>query len=328
MTEDLAHPRPAGGALDPAARALYLELSARGGQFSLAAVAEADTPALARLQALGLVLKQQDGLFWTVVNPRTVASRISAELRSSGAALLDRADQLDPIMLELASVFDRALARPRTGRAIQEMDQKEHIQQRLEQLGLECRQEVLAAQPGGARPAGHLPQARTAARDWRRRGVLLRTIYQPGARTDPGTARYAAYATGLGARIRILDEEFLRVLVFDRRVAVVASYEDGLTASFTEDPVLVELVVNSFERDWERAERVRWEGLGEPGEPVEAGDGPLVGLLARGLTQRVIATRLGLSERTVAGQIARLRDRYEARTLFELGWQMRGGADG
>ncbi|MCX4747559.1 LuxR C-terminal-related transcriptional regulator [Kitasatospora sp. NBC_01287] len=63
------------------------------------------------------------------------------------------------------------------------------------------------------------------------------------------------------------------------------------------------------------------------GQPEAAGDGQLVALLARGLTQRGIATRLGLSERTVAAQISRLRERYDVRTLFQLGWQIRDGAD-
>ena len=43
-----------------------------------------------------------------------------------------------------------------------------------------------------------------------------------------------------------------------------------------------------------------------------------------GLTQRAVATRLGLSERTVAGHISRLREKYGAQTLFQLGWLMRG----
>ncbi|MEU6972588.1 hypothetical protein AB0A71_33695 [Kitasatospora aureofaciens] len=51
-------------------------------------------------------------------------------------------------------------------------------------------------------------------------------------------------------------------------------------------------------------------------------------LLARVLTQRAVATRLGLSERTVAGHIYRLRDRYGAQTLFHLGWHLRGERHG
>jgi hypothetical protein len=75
-------------------------------------------------------------------------------------------------------------------------------------------------------------------------------------------------------------------------------------------------VVDQFERDWARAERVRWD---EPGPPD-----PLIPLLAQGLTQRAIANRLGSSERTVAAQIARLREEYDADTLFQLGWSARG----
>ncbi|MEU7090860.1 LuxR C-terminal-related transcriptional regulator [Streptomyces viridifaciens] len=51
-------------------------------------------------------------------------------------------------------------------------------------------------------------------------------------------------------------------------------------------------------------------------------------MLARGLTQRAVATRLGLSERTVAGHISRLRDRYGAQTLFHLGWHLNGERHG
>jgi hypothetical protein len=160
-----------------------------------------------------------------------------------------------------------------------------------------------------------LPQARATARDLHRRGLATRVLYQPGARHDARTTAYAAYVSGLSHRIRVLDEPFLRVMVFDRETAVVAGAHDSLAAAFIEDPVVVGLVVDQFERDWARAERVRWDG-----SPPD----PMVPLLARGLTQRAIAKRLGLSERTVAAQIARLREEYDAETLFQLGWQMRG----
>ncbi|MGF1430421.1 hypothetical protein ACQRUO_28425, partial [Kitasatospora sp. LaBMicrA B282] len=52
----------------------------------------------------------------------------------------------------------------------------------------------------------------------------------------------------------------------------------------------------------------------------------VVRLLATGLTQRAVAVRLRLSERTVAGHLAELRAEYDADTLFQLGWQLRGRA--
>ncbi|MFF2747947.1 hypothetical protein ACFVVA_20670 [Kitasatospora sp. NPDC058048] len=50
--------------------------------------------------------------------------------------------------------------------------------------------------------------------------------------------------------------------------------------------------------------------------------------VARGLTQRAIAGRMGLGERTVAGHIARLRELFDAETLFQWGRRRRGSRTG
>ncbi|MCX4747560.1 winged helix-turn-helix transcriptional regulator [Kitasatospora sp. NBC_01287] len=302
---------------DERARALYLRLLGAGGLFRLSDLTVEDREVAERLRAAGLVLKQQDALFWTVVNPRTAVARLSAGLRVAGHELLARADEPVPVFEELAAAYDRM---PRASRGtVAHLDDLAQIQQRLDQLGQGCRREIMLAQPG-KRSTFVAEHAKSAARDLKERGVRMRVLYQPPARLDPEHRDYAACATRLGFRLRILDEPFRRALIFDREMAVVSAVEGHWTATFIEDPVLVEVVVAGFERDWARAERVRWE------EPVAAeSDGPLVALLARGLTQRAIATRLGLSERTVAAQISRLRERHDARTLFQLGWQMRDG---
>ncbi len=114
------------------------------------------------------------------------------------------------------------------------------------------------------------------------------------------------------------------MLVFDRRVAVVPASADNSSAAVVEDPAVVGFLVAAFERDWERAERVQWRTADDGGESVVPVHEQVGRLLAQGLTQRSIATRLGLSERTVAGHISRLRELHDAETLFQLGWQMRG----
>ncbi|MFG2694664.1 hypothetical protein [Kitasatospora sp. NPDC048407] len=45
------------------------------------------------------------------------------------------------------------------------------------------------------------------------------------------------------------------------------------------------------------------------------------------MTDRLPDSRLGPSERTVAAHVARLRDLYDAETLFELGLQLRGAPE-
>ncbi|GAB2688519.1 LuxR C-terminal-related transcriptional regulator [Kitasatospora kifunensis] len=299
---------------DGQARELYLTLLAQSGLFRIEDVSPDQLLAFEQLLAAGLAVREHNDMCW-LVNPRTVATRLSAELRTVGLELFARAQEPSAALADLAQAYDSASRPSIAPNVVQRLDEPEHVQQRVDQLALACEREILSMQPGGARPAEFLPYLGPAVRDWRERGIALRTIYQPGARSDPGTAAYAAYATGLGARIRVLEEDFRRVLVFDRTTAVVAAHNDDLGASFIEDPVLVELVVAGFERDWVRAEPVRWE------PPADAA-GPLPALLVQGLTQRAIATRLGLSERTVAAQIAALREKYDAETLFQLGWLM------
>ncbi|WP_327067910.1 LuxR family transcriptional regulator [Kitasatospora sp. NBC_01302] len=308
---------------DGPARALYLRLLEGGGLFQLADVPPDDLAALVRLREAGLVKEQPtqpDSAFWTVVSPRSAGSRLSVELRGTGIELLFRADELSRRFDELTWAYDQA-TQPAAARSVtRHLNVTEQIQQRLQELALECTREVLMMQPGGRRPARVLPSALAAARDLSQRGIAQRVIYQPGSRRDRATANYAASVTGLGGRVRVLDEDFRRVVVFDRRVAVIAGYQGEQEATFIEDPVLVDVVVSGFERDWARAERVRWEA------PAEEAEEPLAALLARGLTQGAIAKRVGLSERTVAAQIAALRERYDAETLFQLGWLMRADA--
>ncbi|MDH6120098.1 helix-turn-helix domain-containing protein [Kitasatospora sp. GAS204B] len=305
--------------LDARGRALYLRLLAAGGLFRLTELASDELAALEQLRAAGLVLRQQDALFWTVVDPRTAAARLSAELRAAGSELLARADESSAALADLARAYDRT---PQAGGAarglLRHLDDLPQIQQRLDQLGRECEHEVLAAQPGVRRTPQLAEQAERAARELSARGVRMRVLYQPEAERDPVIRDYAAHVSRLGTRLRVLDEPFQRVVVFDREVAVVCAGAGHWTATFIEDPLLVGVVVDQFERDWARAAQVRWDD--------SPADGPLVRLLAEGLTQRAIATRLGLSERTVAAQISRLRERHDARTQFQLGWQMGGGS--
>ncbi|PYC68715.1 LuxR family transcriptional regulator [Streptomyces tateyamensis] len=307
---------------DEQARELYLRLLERGGLWPVAEVGPAEAPVFERLRAAGLATVIAPDLreVWLAVDPQLAGQQLSAGLRAAGVALLAKADEAVPEYTELVEAFDRLPDRLAGRRVIRNVAELEPIQRRVEQLIRTCRREVVAAQPGGSRPAEVLPTMYANARDLAARGLVLRTLYQPAVRADPGTAAYAAYATGLGMRIRVLDEDFKRVMIFDRRVAVIPGREDNMSATFVEEPALVDVLVAMFERDWERAERVRWES------PVEPGDAPLIALLAQGLTQRTIGSRLGLSERTVAARIAALRERYDAQTLFQLGWQARAGA--
>ncbi|KDN84069.1 LuxR C-terminal-related transcriptional regulator [Kitasatospora cheerisanensis] len=294
----------------------------RAGRVSLREVMEQDAAAAARLLELGLLVHYQVDGWVAAVNPRTVGARLGATLREHATGLLARADRVAGDLGELAESYDSAQRRARPGPGITHVASLEQIQHRLLVIEDEYREEGLAAQPG-PRPPEFLDDD-SRMRKALARGVTADVLYQPVSRDTAHTACYAAAATDWGVRVRVLDEPFTRMLIFDRRVAVIPAAADNAVAAFVEDPVVVDHLVAVFQRDFARAARVPWHDL--TGRQLPETARRIGELLATGLTQRAVATRLGLSERTVAAHIARLRERYGAETLFQLGWLMRDGA--
>ena len=58
-----------------------------------------------------------------------------------------------------------------------------------------------------------------------KRGVKMRTLYQHAARRGADTRKYVAAVTAAGAEVRTLDEFFNRLIVVDRRIAIIPSHE-------------------------------------------------------------------------------------------------------
>ncbi|MFF2075213.1 LuxR C-terminal-related transcriptional regulator [Kitasatospora sp. NPDC058162] len=313
-----------------AEHALYLAVVRAGGRLRPEELAPADRPTVAALVARGLLTPTATG--YTVANPRALGDRLGAELRLRATRLLVHAERLPGTLQPLSRAYE-ALHRPPGAEPggsgsvdAARLDgvgaSTAAVRQCLSELLAGCKQEFLAARPGH-----HATEAlrTTLAQDLAllRRGCSMRTLHQPGALDDPATLRQVALRSGEGAEVRVLAEPYERVLVFDRSVAVIPAAEDRSRAAVVTDPTTLAYLVAQFERDWARATPAD-RNLGAP-HPTTVRIGRL---LARGLTQRAVATRLGLSERTVAAHIARLRDRYGARTLFHLGWHLRGERHG
>ncbi|MFF4339600.1 LuxR C-terminal-related transcriptional regulator [Kitasatospora sp. NPDC001540] len=317
MTEPVAEQPP--GAAE---KELYLSVLRAGGRVSVREATEQDAAATARLLALGLLVHHDESEQLTAVNPRTVSTRLSRELRRAGTRLFEAAEHVPTELDVLADAYDSAARREDHGRQITHVLDVDRIRHRLLQIEADFREEVLAAQPG-RRPVVYLEKSARTEKALAG-GARMDILYQPVSKSDPAVIDYAVRATGWGMRLRSLDEDFTRMLIFDRRVAIISASADNRTAAFIEAPAVVDHLVRLFLRDWERAERVPWHDLA--GDSVPPVVEQVSRLLAAGLTQKAIATRLNLSERTVAEHIARLRERYDAKTLFQLGWLMREGA--
>jgi hypothetical protein len=306
-----------------AARTLYLGVLGEGGQLPMAAVAATDRPAVAELLELGLLRVDPLAAAYTVVNPRSVGGRLSEELRSAGTRLLVQAQEMPALLEDLTRAYDRTPRKVDRSGEVRHVHGFPEVRDQVDRLRDATNDELLSAQPGGALSPRLLDNAVARYHTLLERGGTVRTLYQPGARAHAPSAAFVLAATELGVRFRVLGESFKRILIFDRATVVIPSGADYDSAAVVEDPAVVSFLSGMFERDWARASPVQRTAAAAP-EPGAQSIHTQVGrLLSQGLTQRMIAARLGLSDRTVAGHISRLRELYDAETLFQLGWLMR-----
>ncbi|GAA2739458.1 LuxR C-terminal-related transcriptional regulator [Kitasatospora cinereorecta] len=314
---------PGDGLPDDEAARLYLSVVTEGGRLPLAHLDQADRPAMDRLEAIGLVVVNRIDGAYLAVSPRAVGDRLGSEMRRRATRLLRDAERLPDALATLTRAYE-ALPREQLDahRAVY-VDGRDRIRHRIAELVSEATDELLTAQPGPRLPET-MELARRQDLGLLDRGGHLRILYQPVVLTQPAVLAYAGELTEHGADLRVLDEPFQRMIIVDRKVAIIPAADDHSRAAFLSDPAAVAFLAGMFERDWARSEAVQWREVDGPRIARSVAD--RVGrLLAAGLTQRGVASRLGLSERTVAGHISRLRDRYGAQTLFQLGWLMRGG---
>ncbi|MBD0693507.1 helix-turn-helix transcriptional regulator [Streptomyces sp. CBMA123] len=312
---------------DAAARELYRAILAEGGRIRISDIRPEDETSVKQLAALGLlVLRTADSTF-SAVNPRAVGERIGADLREESARLLARAAAVPDLLEDLTHAYDvaprRAEAVGGTRRAVG-FDQIRHV---IAQCLRDYPHDALVAQPGRIHPPAHRADSLAQTRRYVEYGGSVRTLYGPQARMDSEHVEFAAEITKAGSRIRILNAPFNRIMIFDRAVALIPAAPDNQVAAVVEDPAVVAHLADIFDQQWQQAEAVDWAALAD-GAVTPAAHEQVGRLLARGLTQRAIASRMALSERTVAGHIARLREVYDAETLFQLGWQMRGARTG
>jgi hypothetical protein len=123
--------------------------------------------------------------------------------------------------------------------------------------------------------------------------------------------------------VRTLDEFFNRMIIIDRRVAVIPAEEDLRSAIVIREQSIVAYLADIFERAWERARpftmsRETSTMSGIAGEQRAM----TIRMLIEGHADPVSAKRLGVSARTYAGYVADLKVEYEADTRFQLGYTM------
>jgi DNA-binding NarL/FixJ family response regulator len=179
---------------------------------------------------------------------------------------------------------------------------------------------MLTAQPQTGRDPHSLAEAALRDTEALERGIRMRTLYQHSARRSTVTARYVAAVTAHGAEVRTLDEFFNRMIVIDRRVAVIPSGENLAVALAIREPSVVAYLVDVFERSWERARPFTSRETSVMRDIAAEQRLMTLRMLIEGHSDPVSAKRLGVSPRTYAGYVADLKEEFEAETRFQLGY--------
>ncbi|WP_432122389.1 LuxR C-terminal-related transcriptional regulator [Streptomyces sp. S1] len=196
----------------------------------------------------------------------------------------------------------------------------DRIRDCLTRLTREVTGEVMAFLPGGAQPAAQLDASRPLDRELLGRGVVMRSVYLNSVRNDQGTVEYATWLTELGGRVRTVPSLPTRMIITDRRTAVIpVSTEDtGAAAVLLTGQGTLTALCALFESVWEGAQPLG-RAPARDAQGLSPQEATTLSLLAQGHTDEAIAKRLGVSQRTARRIATDLMERLNARSRFEAG---------
>ena len=216
------------------------------------------------LTEVGLVVTSDDGAQWRAVDPAAVQAQVVAPLGQQGAELIAESAHWAQAFNGLAHAWRRSPSA--VGGPFAEIRGGVTIGNFLASLVSDAEEELLTAQPQDRRGVKQLGAAGAREIAVLKRGVKMRTLYQHAARRGADTRKYVAAVTAAGAEVRTLDEFFNRLIVVDRRIAVIPGHEGLATAMVISEPSMVGYLVDMFERHWERARPFtnRWASAASP----------------------------------------------------------------
>ncbi|MFD8805382.1 helix-turn-helix transcriptional regulator [Streptomyces sp. NPDC059597] len=261
-----------------------------------------------------------EGAAFAVSTPRSAASRLLAPLDHQIERLEQEAEQLRSHLGRYQVTYEDVVHGAEDALGFSTLVGLDAINSELEAAAARCTEEVLTVQPGGGRRAESLAASWEPTRAMLERGVQMRTIYQHSARFHSATRQYVERVTSHGGAVRSIDASTERLVVFDRKLAVIPARSDRQIALAIRQPAVVEFLVAVFERFWSMASpfsaRNRASEVKTLLSDVRMS---IIKLLAEGETDETIARRLGVSVRTCRGHISKIYEEFGARSRCQLG---------
>jgi DNA-binding CsgD family transcriptional regulator/sugar-specific transcriptional regulator TrmB len=275
--------------------------------------------ALDRLSELALVrASTEDPKRMHAVDPHLGLEMLRARQKAQLAAEQQRlaANRVAAARL-IAEIADHRVDSQVIGRHLEDL---ESIRDFLATLNNRVEKEFLTFAPGGPQTMANMRESRPLNERMLERGVQMRTIYLDSIRRDPATLAYAEWLSEHGAQIRTVPVLPNRMIICDRRVAIMAAdaADTSAGAVVLHTPGVITTFCALFEGTWQSAEPIDAPVTEEPGSLTRQ-QAEVMQLLAEGHTDETVGRKLGMSTRTARRIANGLMVHLDARSRFQAG---------
>ncbi|MFR9756684.1 helix-turn-helix domain-containing protein [Streptomyces sp. TR06-5] len=253
------------------------------------------------------------------VSPQLAMEILLARQQAELAAQQQRVEASRAVAAKLISEFASQVNSAPQGDLTQ-LSGIDSIRDYLSTLNREVEEEFLTFAPGGPQTAANMNASRPLNKRLLQRGIRMRTVYLDSIRRDPATVAHAEWLTSLGGKVRTAPSLPTRLIISDRRVALIAADADdtGTGAVVIRARGVVAALCALFESVWQTA-----RPLGAPrrADPEDLADQQVevLRLLAQGFTDEATAKRLGVSARTARRIATDVMAHLGARSRFQAG---------
>ncbi|MER6011747.1 helix-turn-helix transcriptional regulator [Streptomyces bluensis] len=277
--------------------------------------------ALDRLNELALVRPSaEDSQHLHAVSPQLGMEMLLARQQAELAAQQQRVEESRAAAARLLSEFaDGEEGGPEAG--VQYLHGLDAIRDHLVEMNSEVREEFLTFAPGGPQTAANMRSSRTLNQRLLERGVRMCTIYLDSIRNDQATVEHAQWLASRGGQVRTVPSLPNRMIIWDRKAAIVAADSDDTAAGATvlRAQGLVTSLCALFETFWQAAEPLDANPPSANSDELTPQQSEVLRLLALGHTDETVAKRLGVSSRTARRISTTLMHHLGARSRFQAG---------
>ncbi|WP_340563365.1 LuxR C-terminal-related transcriptional regulator [Streptomyces sp. GSL17-111] len=268
---------------------------------------EAVERGLERLQHLGLLRPDVSDRGLTPTSPDIAMARLmDRRLQELHEEIMRVTTSRYVVDLLRAEVVEDDEASPQGVEQLVDLGQ---IRNQIDELAFFAREEILSVEPYTRLTPENITQSRPLDLRCLRRGVSIRNVVRSDALEHGPTAAYLRELVAHGARVRVADDVTERILVYDRRTALVPidPADTSRGALVTREGGLVCNIIALFEKIWEQADDLRasGEGVRTPPELTETERRVLLSMVSVGKDEAG-ARELGVSVRTYRRHVADL----------------------